>query len=102
LAIRDVGIASASKLIGLFDQYSFAIYDSRVGTALRSLVKDDQRLVKCPPGRGRPGDVCSDEGWAEEYEKAIWVMAVIRDHLNGLGHPFSIADVEMALFMMGK
>jgi hypothetical protein len=53
LSINGVGIASASKIIGLFDQTNLAIYDSRVGTALKSLTFEGQRLVKCPAGRTR-------------------------------------------------
>ena len=103
MSIKGVGIASASKLIGLFDQNNFAIYDSRVGTALRSLVAKNLRLVMCPVGRTRPGDSClSDDLWAADYEKLIWILEVIRDWCNGQGYPFSIADVEMALFMMGQ
>jgi hypothetical protein len=102
MSIKGIGIASASKLIGLFDQNAFAIYDSRVGTALRSLVVKNQRLVKCPPGRTRLGDLCSDQQWAKDYEKVIWILEIIRNGLNEQGYPFSIADVEMALFMMGK
>lgn len=56
LSINGVGIASATKIIGLFDQNELAIYDSRVGTALRTLEHEGQRLVKCPVGRTRPGD----------------------------------------------
>ena len=102
LAIDGVGIASASKIVGLFDQTNLAIYDSRVGTALRSLTFEGQRIVKCPAGRTRPGDLCSEKQWSEDYEKLIWMLEVIRDWLNQQGYPFNIADVEMALFIMGK
>lgn len=102
LSINGVGIASASKIIGLFDQDQFAIYDSRVGTALRTLQYEGKRLIKCPMGRTRHGDLCSHEQWAEDYEKLIWILEVISNWLNEQSYPFSIADVEMALFMMGK
>jgi hypothetical protein len=102
MSINGVGIASASKIIGLFDQTNLAIYDSRVGTALRTLEVEGQRLVKCPAGRKRPGDLCSDKQWASDYEKLIWILEVIRNWLNERGYPFNIADVEMALFMIGK
>jgi hypothetical protein len=101
-AIYDVGIASASKLIGLYDQNRYAIYDSRVGTALRSLESKGKRLIKCPPGRGRPGDVCTNKVWAKNYEKLIWTLEHISKSLSEKGYPFNVADVEMALFMMGK
>jgi hypothetical protein len=102
LSINGVGIASATKIIGLFDQTNLAIYDSRVGTALRTLEVGGKRLVKCPAGRTRPGDLCSEKEWASDYEKLIWILEVIRNWLNEQGYPFNIADVEMALFMLGK
>ncbi|MCJ7631178.1 hypothetical protein MUP77_02075 [Candidatus Bathyarchaeota archaeon] len=108
LSIWNVGISRASKLLGLFDQDSLCIYDSRVGTALRTLRKGDSRLVLCPTGQGRIGDVVSGSKqmrariWAQNYEKLIWVSEVIRDYLNEKSHKFRIADIEMALFMMGK
>ena len=102
LSIRRLGIASASKIIGLFDQNRLAIYDSRVGTALKTLKHKGERIIKCPAGRTRSGDACSYKQWAENYEKLIWALEVIRNRLNEQGYPFSIADVEMALFMIGK
>jgi len=102
LSVYGVGISSASKVIGLSDQNRFAIYDSRVGTALRSLVVDVRRLIKCPAGRGRPGDACSNHRWAESYERLIWVLEIMSGYLSERGYPFSVADVEMALFMMGE
>jgi len=103
LSVYGVGIASASKVIGLYDQNLYAVYDSRVGTALRSLVDEDGgRLIKCPAGRSRPGDACSDRGWAENYERLIWVLEIISGYMGERRYPFSVSDVEMALFMMGK
>lgn len=102
LMINRVGISRASKIIGLYDQERYCIYDSRVGTALRSLKQDGKRIVLCPPGRSRGGDVCTNKQWAENYERLIWTLEIMRDRLNHQGYPFKIADVEMALFMMGK
>ena len=102
LSIYGVGIASATKVIGLYDQNLYAIYDSRVGTALRSLVSNSERLIKCPPGRSRAGDACSNKKWAENYEHLIWVLENMSQHLSEKGYPFSLGDVEMALFMMGQ
>jgi hypothetical protein len=102
LSIRGVGISSASKIIGLFDQNRLAIYDSRVGKALKTLKLSDNRNIKCPPGRNRPGDACTYREWAFNYQQLIWILEVIRDYLNKQGYPFNIADVEMALFVMGK
>ena len=61
MSIKGIGISSASKIIGLSDQNQLAIYDSRVGTILRSLKHDGLSIVKCPPGRGRHGDACLKE-----------------------------------------
>jgi hypothetical protein len=102
LAINGVGISRASKIIGLFDQERFCIYDNRVGQALKTLQFTEKPILKCPAGRSRPGDPCSESGWAKNYQKVIWTLEVIRDYLNSEGHQFGIADVEMALFMMGK
>jgi hypothetical protein len=102
LAIKGVGISRASRIIGLFDQERFCIYDSRVGNALRTLRFTEKPVIKCPVGKKRPGDPCSESGWADNYQRLIWTLEVIRDYLNADGHQFSIADVEMALFMMGK
>lgn len=102
ISINKVGIASASKIIGLFDQNRLAIYDSRVGTALRTLVHNGKSIIKCPVGRSRKGDMCTNKQWATNYEKLIWILEIMRNKLNEKGYPFNIADVEMSLFMIGK
>jgi hypothetical protein len=102
LAIDGVDIARASKITGLFDQERFCIYDSRVGQALKTLKFAEKPALSCPAGPHKPGDICSDERWAENYQRLIWTLEIIRDYLHSEGYPFSIADIEMALFMMGK
>jgi hypothetical protein len=102
LDVNGIGISSASKIIGLYDQNRYAIYDSRVGTALRTLVHEGKRIIKCPAGRGRQGDSCNYKRWAENYEKLIWVLEIIGGYLSERGYPFNVSDVEMALFMLGK
>jgi hypothetical protein len=102
LAVKGVGIAHASRIIGLFDQQRFCIYDSNVGNALKTLQFTEKPVLSCPAGPKRVGDICSDARWAENYEHLIWTLEVIRDYLHSEGYPFSIADIEMALYMMGK
>ena len=102
MALNKVGISLASKVIGLFDQENLCVYDSRVGAALRDLKYGNKRMILVPPGRGRAGDSATDNRWAENYEKLIWTLEIVRDYLNEKGCTFRIADVEMALFMMGK
>lgn len=102
LAIKGVGIAQASKIIGLFDPQRFCIYGNRVGNALKTLQFAEKPVLKCPVGPKKPEDICSDERWDENYQHLIWTLEIIGDYLHSEGYPFSIADIEMALFMMGK
>ncbi len=102
LAIDSVDISQASKIIGLFDQNRFCIYNNRVGNALKTLQFNEKPVLKCPAGPKKPEDICSDERWGENYQHLIWTLEVIRDYLHNEGYPFSIADIEMALFMIGK
>jgi hypothetical protein len=100
-------ISRASKIIGLSDPNYYAIYDSHVGLALATLKDGDQRLIKIPGRMQRPGktflsDTCKTQEWGENYQKLIWVLEVIANVLNEEGYPFNIADMEMALFMMGR
>lgn len=100
-------ISRASKIVGLSDPNYFAIYDSRVSLALATLKDGGGRIIKIPgraPQLGRTflSDNCCSEEWGENYQKLLWVLEVIRNLLNEEGYPFNLADVEMALFMMGK
>ena len=98
-----VGISRASKIIGLSDQENLCIYDSRVGVALQNLTYEGERVIKIPPGYGRLSDAgTSNKEFAQNYLWLIWVCEVIRDYMNKHGCTYRLADVEMALFMMGK
>ena len=98
-----VGISRASKIIGLYDQENLCIYDSRVGVALQNLTYEGERLIKIPPGYGRISDAgTSNKAFAQNFLWLIWVCEVIRDIMNKQGCTYRLADVEMALFMMGK
>jgi len=102
LSLKGFKIDQASKIIGLFDQERFCIYDSRVGQTLKTLQFAEKPVLDCPSRRPQAGDICSDSRWGENYQRLIWTLEVIRDYLHSEGYPFSIADIEMALFMMGK
>jgi len=98
-----IGISRASKIIGLSDQETLCIYDSRVGFALQTLTHDGERLVKIPPSQSKGGDIgVKYTEWVKNYEHLIWITELIRDFMNENGCNYRIADVEMALFMMGK
>ena len=102
--IDGVGPAGATKILGLSDQENLCIYDSRVGKALSDLRKDGIKVILCPPGRGRSGDYVphykAAHIWAENYERLLWTMGIIRDYFKEKSHKLRIADIEMALFMM--
>jgi hypothetical protein len=102
LAIDGVEIVQASKIISLFDQNRFCSFDNNVANALKTLQFNEKPVLKCPIGPKKPQDICSDERWGENYLHLIWTLEVIQEYLNKEGHPLSIADIEMALFMMGK
>jgi len=88
MSIDGVGVSSASKIIGLSDQNSLAIYDSYVGAALETLTNDGNKFIKSPPGLNRAGDLdCSPIDWAENCQKLLWVLEVVRNELNDAG-PF--------------
>lgn len=105
MSVKGVGIARATKILGLSDQEALAIYDSRVGHALRSLTHQGERLIHIPPSRavGRAGDLgVSNRVWVQDYQRLIWILEVFREYLNERMANFRLADVEMALFMIGK
>lgn len=102
--IPGVGLAGATKILGLSDQERLCIYDSRVGHALREIRKGEKKIILCPPDRSykRDYDATTKNGWAANYEKLIWTLEVMRDYLKEKGHNFRIADIEMALWVIGK
>jgi len=104
MSITGVNISGATKVIGLSDQERLCIYDSRVGHALRSLRKNDKKVVLCPPDKGFKRDYnhATKDGWAKNYERLIWTIEIIKDYLKEQSHLLRIADVEMALFMIGR
>jgi len=103
LQVNGLGISRVSKILGLSDQENLCIYDSRVGYALRTLEKNGKPLFLVPPSQVRPGDTnIRYTEWAQQYEQLIWAAEVIRDHMNRNGCTYRLADMEMALFMMGK
>ena len=105
MQINDVGVAGATKVLGLSNQEKFCIYDSRVGLALSDLKKDGKKIIRCPPGRRTKGDYVSYEKWNHEwsldYRKLIWTLEIVRDYLRGKASNLRISDIEMALFMKG-
>ncbi len=106
MQIYGIGVAGATKILGLSDQEKYCIFDSRVGKAMEDLRKDGTKVVRCPPGRTIEGDLVPyekwDEEWSIDYQKLVWILEVIRSYLIGKGHDLKIGDIEMALFMMGR
>lgn len=104
MEISGVGISRASKIIGLSNQDKLCIYDSRVGHALRDLKKDNTKLIKCPPDRRykRDCDSTTRSGWATNYERLIWTVEIIQEYFKEKQRYLRAADIEMALFVLGK
>lgn len=105
MSVNGVGIVRATKILGLFDQEAFAIYDSRVGHALRALTHQGERIIHVPQSRkrGRYGDInVSNTTWAQDYKKLLWILELMQEYLVSKGRQYRIADIEMALFIMGK
>lgn len=107
---KSGGIAGATKLIGLSNQDTLCIYDSRVGHSLSDLKKGCRKLVLHPPGRQYCPECNSttQRSWAKNYERLIWTLEIIRDYLAKklaqVGSPFNlrISDIELAFFALGK
>lgn len=104
MALKGIGISSASKIIGLSNQNSLAILDSRVGHALRTLKKNSNKIILCPPDRSykRDYDYTTKNGWAINYERFIWTLEIMVEYFKSKGFSVRMADVEMALFVMGE
>lgn len=104
MGIRGVGISRATKIIGLSDQNRLCIYDSRVGHALRSLRKNSAKVILCPPDMSykRDCDQTSKNGWAMNYERLIWTLQIMLKYFNAKSLYFRMADIEMALFVLGE
>lgn len=104
--IEGVNISRASKIIGLSDQNDLCIYDSRVGHALRTLrIGSIQlKLIKCPADKGgkRDRDSATNKGWATHYERLLWTIGVMRNYFRTINRPLRAADIEMALYIIGK
>ena len=103
-AIKGVSISRASKIVGLSDQNKLCIYDSRVGHALRDMKKRGIKLVKCPPDRSykRDFDNASYRDWAMNYERLIWIIEILREYFKTKNFTLRAADIEIALYVIGK
>jgi len=110
-----LGIVGVSKLLSFADQTRFAIYDSRVGFALRTVTVtingDIYRAFPCPPWRGRGvGDnvisrrpEVAAEGFAGFVRWARRAAICLGTHeCLGQEMGWTPAFIEMALFMAGQ
>jgi hypothetical protein len=100
---KGVNISRASKILGLSNQEKLCIYDSRVGHALRTLVKGGVKLIRCPPDRSfkRDWDSGTKKTRAIDYERLIWTMEVFREHFRNKNRLLRAADIEIALYVIG-
>jgi hypothetical protein len=106
LETPSVGIATVSKWICFVDQSRYAIYDSRVSRALRHVEIDGKRIFPLVPSRSKSPlwnapDIRHNEN---VYRNTVFAYVAYLILVRALA-PYanlSVAQVEMALFMMGK
>lgn len=101
---KGIGIATASKWICFCDQKIYAIYDSRVSLALRSIVSESKKRIfpivarRSTKTRRYPiGDAISVQEMVESY---CLYLDTLEEMNKMIG--MSSAEIEMALFMLGK
>lgn len=102
IQLKGVGISRATKIIGLSNQYDFAIYDSRTGHSLKDLAIENKRILLIPTGRVIHGDKgVSSQMFCKEFVKYIAIIRELRDLAKNecFAEEFQRAsDIEMALF----
>jgi hypothetical protein len=101
---KGIKIATASKWICFCDQTKYAIYDSRVSIALRDIVGTNGKRLFPTIGRRQTkasqypnADAVTPAGMVERYFFYLDTLNIVsqRTHLKA-------AEIEMALFMIGK
>lgn len=99
-----VGIARASKWVCFCDQNRYAIYDSRVSIALREVVWTNDKRVFPTVGRKKTkssqypyADAIKPSQMVEKYFLYLDTLKIISDRTR-----LKVAEIEMALFMIGK
>lgn len=107
LAGDRVGIATVSKWICFIDQERYAIYDSRVSRALRTVQVGGARLFPIVPGRVATGkwargDLLGSDADARHQAVRAYVQYLRLVRMLGMEVGLIAGQVEMALFMLGK
>lgn len=106
LAFRKIGIATVSKWICFIDQSKYAIYDSRVSIALSLITNSDNKRIFPIVGRrstitkkypAQDTIVSKANSIAEIYLLYINTLKEVKNKVN-----LTCAEIEMALFMIGK
>lgn len=103
LKLDGIGIATASKWLGLANKTNYAIYDSRVSVALRDLACDRGRYLPVVARRTTktrkpwPADHIQAEAMAEVY---LHYCRALRD-IRSAYEDMPPAHTEMGLFVLG-
>lgn len=104
LDTKGIKIATASKWVCFCDQRRYAIYDSRVSIALREILSEDGKRLFPTVGRRKTkssqypnADVMSVSQMVEKYFLYLEALRVISERTR-----LKVAEIEMALFMIGK
>lgn len=106
LRLPNWGISRASKVLALWDQDRFGIYDSRVADGMSDLVLDGNPLVPVPPGRRVRGTSPRVGGWPAAFELFTTVVRRLRDRSRSDGRTRTAirtaSDVEIAFFSRSR
>lgn len=104
LSHKGIKLATASKWICFCDQSRYAIYDSRVSIALRDVVGSNQQRLFPTVARRKIngvqfpyGDTMKPSRLVEKYFLYLDTLRIVSGR-TGL----KVAEIEMALFMIGK
>lgn len=107
LIIPNIGIARHSKWLCFIDQKKYAIYDSRVSLALRQIQVDGKRVFPTLPGRSLdiPRQTWLGSSKEIQAKRMSGGYMTYLELVNAVRRDFKFeraADVEIALFMLGK
>lgn len=104
LGHKGIKIATASKWVCFCDQTKYAIYDSRVSIALRDIVGTNGRRFFPTVGRRQIkgskypyGSTLKPSQLVEKYFLYLDTLRIISKRID-----LRVAEIEMALFMIGE
>jgi len=106
-SLSGIGISRATKVIALYNQNDFGIYDSRAADGLSDLIIDGKRFIPIPLGRTVRGDTnLNTYDFCIAYKRYLDVLRYFRN--KAMAEPIlcssftRVADLEMAFFSRSR